>query len=250
MPFSSCLVKDLWMHFYVDETGQTGRNFWQTSQSSPTECCRLMLIWIRLKGSSRNTQTLACSACTLRNCCTAFLTFIDTLLVLQKKHRIRFDIWQVVKGDHAIISFFDQVFDQGKNPAVPWSAYWPSALPPAGIWPACLMMNLLQMHGRQGWRRWWACVGTFFCTVSDELISRTAASALDQGSKQLITDAWTGRQPILNSWAITVKPTRKGCGLCPIWLASVRIVRICSISTRKKGQYHCWPAVTVHHPAT
>lgn len=38
---------------------------------------------------------------------------IDTLLVLQKKHRIRFDIWQVVKRDHAIISFFDQVFDQG-----------------------------------------------------------------------------------------------------------------------------------------
>lgn len=38
---------------------------------------------------------------------------IDTLLVLQKKHRIRFDIWQVVKRDHAIISFFDQVFDGG-----------------------------------------------------------------------------------------------------------------------------------------
>lgn len=49
---------------------------------------------------------------------------IDTLLVLQKKHRIRFDIWQVVKRDHAIISFFDQVFDQGMNPVVPWTAYW------------------------------------------------------------------------------------------------------------------------------
>lgn len=44
---------------------------------------------------------------------------VDTLLVLQKKHRIRFDIWQVVKRDHAIISFFDQVFDQGLNPVVP-----------------------------------------------------------------------------------------------------------------------------------
>lgn len=40
---------------------------------------------------------------------------VDTLLVLQKKHRIRFDVWQVVKRDHAIISFFDQ----GMNPAVP-----------------------------------------------------------------------------------------------------------------------------------
>lgn len=45
---------------------------------------------------------------------------VDTLLVLQKKHRIRFDVWQVVKRDHAIISFFDQ----GMNPAVPVVAYW------------------------------------------------------------------------------------------------------------------------------
>lgn len=45
---------------------------------------------------------------------------VDTLLVLQKKHRIRFDVWLVVKRDHAIISFFDQ----GMNPAVPRVAYW------------------------------------------------------------------------------------------------------------------------------
>lgn len=57
---------------------------------------------------------------------------VDTLLVLQKKHRIRFDIWQVVKRDHAIISFFDRVFDQGMNPAVPLVCILdPSALPPA-----------------------------------------------------------------------------------------------------------------------
>ncbi|MEM0745761.1 hypothetical protein J4U77_22240, partial [Escherichia coli] len=45
---------------------------------------------------------------------------VDTLLVLQKKHRIRFDVWLVVKRDHAIISFFDQ----GMNPAVPRVTYW------------------------------------------------------------------------------------------------------------------------------
>nr|QTX14934.1 hypothetical protein [Klebsiella pneumoniae] len=45
---------------------------------------------------------------------------IDTLLVLQKKSTVSaFDIWQVVKRDHAIISFFDQVFDRGMNPVVP-----------------------------------------------------------------------------------------------------------------------------------
>jgi hypothetical protein len=29
-----------------------------------------------------------------------------------------------VKEDHAIISFFDQVFDSGMNDAVPYEAYW------------------------------------------------------------------------------------------------------------------------------
>ncbi|WP_454771072.1 hypothetical protein [Escherichia coli] len=45
-----------------------------------------------------------------------------------ENHRIRFDIWQVVKRDHAIISFFDQVFDQGLNPVVPGVPTGPPAL--------------------------------------------------------------------------------------------------------------------------
>lgn len=52
---------------------------------------------------------------------------VDTLLVLQKKHRIRFDVWQVVKRDHAIISFFDQ----GMNPAVRGCLLDPLSLPAA-----------------------------------------------------------------------------------------------------------------------
>ena len=33
-------------------------------------------------------------------------------------------MYRITKKDHAIISFFDQVFDQGMNPAVPWTSYW------------------------------------------------------------------------------------------------------------------------------
>ncbi len=77
---------------------------------------------------------------------------IDTLLVLQKKHRIRFDIWQVVKRDHAIISFFDQVFDQGMNPVVPWTAYWTPLRYP-------LLINLARLFddelAEKAWRAVW-----------------------------------------------------------------------------------------------
>ena len=33
-------------------------------------------------------------------------------------------IYSIAKADHALICFFDQVFDQGLNPAITWSGYW------------------------------------------------------------------------------------------------------------------------------
>ncbi len=44
--------------------------------------------------------------------------------LLHKSLDLKFDFYMVYKKDHAAICFFDQVFDQGINPAVPWLAYW------------------------------------------------------------------------------------------------------------------------------
>ncbi len=43
---------------------------------------------------------------------------------LQRHLDFRFDFYLVRKLDHAAICFFDQVFDQGMNPAVTWTGYW------------------------------------------------------------------------------------------------------------------------------
>ncbi len=43
---------------------------------------------------------------------------------IKKRYNLCFDSNRVAKADHALISFFDQVFDQGVNPAVPWLSYW------------------------------------------------------------------------------------------------------------------------------
>ena len=110
------------MHFYVDETGQTGRNLFDKTQpvlsygvlSSDANLDKVAEADLAVIRKTLGVQRLHAAELGLHR----LSDLIDTLLVLQKKHRIRFDIWQVVKRDHAIISFFDQVFDQGMNPAV------------------------------------------------------------------------------------------------------------------------------------
>ncbi|MAZ03671.1 MAG: hypothetical protein CMN56_11090 [Sneathiella sp.] len=41
-----------------------------------------------------------------------------------KKRDIRFSLFKVSKPDHAVISFFDQVFDSGMNKAISWQHYF------------------------------------------------------------------------------------------------------------------------------
>ncbi|ELV9460654.1 DUF3800 domain-containing protein [Salmonella enterica] len=120
------------MHFYVDETGHTGPNLFDRTQpvlsygvlSSPDDLDKVAEADLAALREKLDVQRLHAAELGMHR----LDGVVDTLLVLQKKHRIRFDIWQVVKRDHAIISFFDQVFDQvfdqGMNPAVPWFAYW------------------------------------------------------------------------------------------------------------------------------
>ncbi|MCS1635978.1 hypothetical protein MWL76_24920, partial [Escherichia coli] len=178
------------MHFYVDETGQTGRNLFDKTQpvlsygvlSSDANLDKVAEADLAVIRKTLGVQRLHAAELGLHR----LSDLVDTLLVLQKKHRIRFDIWQVVKRDHAIISFFDQVFDQGMNPAVPWSAYWTPLRYP-------LLLNLASLFDDELASNAWTArleahderASELFCTVSAELISRTAASALDHRSKQL-----------------------------------------------------------------
>ncbi len=48
----------------------------------------------------------------------------EPLTRFSKKKDLRFSLLRVAKQDHALISFFDQVFDSGMNKAVPWHHYF------------------------------------------------------------------------------------------------------------------------------
>lgn len=181
------------MNFYVDETGHTGPNLFDRTQrvlsygvlSSPDDLDKVAeseLASLRKKLGVQRLHAAELGMYRLDD-------VVDTLLVLQKKHRIRFDVWQVVKRDHAIISFFDQVFDQGLNPAVPWSAYWTPLRYP-------LLLNLANLFdddlAEKSWRARLEAhderSSSLFSEVCNVLLQRVHTLG-DARSVELITDA-------------------------------------------------------------
>ncbi|MGC1067768.1 DUF3800 domain-containing protein [Pantoea agglomerans] len=187
------------MHFYVDETGHTGPNLFDRTQpvlsygvlSSANDLDKVAeaeLASLRNKLGVKRLHAAELGMYRLDD-------VVDTLLVLQKKHRIRFDIWQVVKRDHAIISFFDQVFDQGLNPVVPWTAYWTPLRYP-------LLLNLSILFDDELAEKAWRArleahderSSSLFSEVCGELLQRVHILG-DVRSVELITDAL--------SWAMT-----------------------------------------------
>lgn len=116
------------MYFYVDESGQTGLNLFDESQP---------FLYYGVLRSRVNLDVLAekdlrhlrkklevdrLHAAELGN--GRLVEIVSDLKRIKKKYDLGFDFYRVAKADHALISFFDQVFDQGMNPAVPWNAYW------------------------------------------------------------------------------------------------------------------------------
>lgn len=116
------------VYFYVDESGQTGFQLFDDSQpflyygvlSSEFNLDEVSLPHVKQLRNNLEVERL--HAAELGN--GRLVTIVDDLLKLKEKYNLSFDFYRVAKKDHAAICFFDQVFDQGNNPAVPWNAYW------------------------------------------------------------------------------------------------------------------------------
>jgi hypothetical protein len=116
------------MYFYVDESGNTGANLFDESQP---------ILYYGVLSSHLNIDNLAGEALSeLRKHLGVerlhanelgmggLVKIADGLIHLQRHLNLSFDFYTIYKHDHALLCFFDQVFDQGLNPAVPWSGYW------------------------------------------------------------------------------------------------------------------------------
>lgn len=116
------------MHFYVDESGHTGPNLFDEAQP---------ILYYGVLSSRVNLDVLGASSLDhlrrslgVKRLHAAELgagrlaTVAPAITRLVKRHDVRFDVYRVAKKDHAVICFFDQVFDKGLNPAVTWTGYW------------------------------------------------------------------------------------------------------------------------------
>jgi len=116
------------LFFYVDESGNTGTNLFDAAQpvlyygvlSSKVNLDLLAAPYVRKIRHSLGVDRLHASE--LGN--GRLVAIAADLHALQRRFRFTFDLFKVVKPDHAIICFFDQVFDHGNNPATTWTGYW------------------------------------------------------------------------------------------------------------------------------
>jgi hypothetical protein len=189
------------MFFFVDESGHTGANLFDENQpilyygvlSAKTNIDVLSEPIIRMARRRKGVERLHASELGLGG----LVQISEYLVAIQKKYQPRFDIYRVAKADHAIICFFDQVFDQGMNPAITWSGYWTPLRYMLLVKVASLFDEDLAA------RAWKARIDTNDATAESELVHVCQAllprlSELpDARSRQLIGDSlkWTIDNP-------------------------------------------------------
>lgn len=188
------------MFFYIDESGHTGSNLFDSTQpilyygllSSEVDLDILVepaLVKLRTK-----LKVPRLHAAELGNKLTEIA---EELLHLIKKYDLRFNLYRVFKSDHALISFFDQIFDQGVNLNVPWHIYWTPLR-------YVMLVKLSYLFDKDTLEKAWFTriekntekVTAALIDICEILIKRTPTLP-DQRSRELINDAlkWAKENP-------------------------------------------------------
>ena len=187
--------------FYVDESGHTGTNLFDANQpflyygiiSARVNLDVLAKPYIEKARARHGVERLHANELGMGG----LVECAGPLCGLQKKYKPTFDMYRVAKADHAIISFFDQVFDQGLNPAMTWSGYW---TPMRYV----LLLKLASLFDEDLAQRAWgarierndATAHPQLAAVCNELLTRVAQLP-DARSRQLMGDTldWAANNP-------------------------------------------------------
>jgi len=189
------------MYFYVDESGQTGLNLFDPQQpvlyygvlSSPhdlDEAARATVQSIRERFDVARLHSNELGIGRLT-------AVVSELRALQDSLDLTFDIYRVAKVDHALICFFDQVFDQGLNKAVPWVAYWtPLRYVVLGKLAYLFDDDLLKLAWAARIEKKTAKANGMLKQVCDTLLERVGLIP-DPRSREIIGDAlrWASKNP-------------------------------------------------------
>ncbi len=116
------------MYCYVDESGNTGSHLFDenqpvlfygvlTSKLNLDVAAEPLLRSLRRKMGVKRLHANELGVGRLSEVALEIAKF-------SQKNDVRFSLFKVSKPDHAVISFFDQVFDAGINDAISWQHYW------------------------------------------------------------------------------------------------------------------------------
>jgi len=189
------------MHFYVDESGHTGPNLFDASQ--PTLYYGVLSSPVNVDVSAFDSLADLRSRLGVPRLHAAELgngrlvPLVDDLLSLQKSLSLSFDVHRISKPDHAVISFFDQVFDSGMNPAITWAGYET----PLRYALLLILAPLFDIElAKQAWEARLELddskANSLLSQVCLQLLDRTA-SIPDARARQLIEDTlgWAAKNP-------------------------------------------------------
>lgn len=190
------------MYFYVDESGHTGLKLFDPDQSVLyygviSSTVDLDLVAVDAVKAMRD--KLGVDRLHSNELGVARLTSIGgDIAKITAEFGLTFDVLRVMKPDHALISFFDQTFDQGVNPAVPWVWYW-TPLKYVLLFTVCELFD--EALAREAWA---ARINTkddeanvSFVRVCRVLISRTEQTVFDRRAREILLDGlnWACENP-------------------------------------------------------
>lgn len=116
------------MFFHIDESGNTGLNFFDEQQPRLSYGVLSSKLNVDVLGATLHRKMIrslgvdALHATDLR--AEGLAKISDQLLQIQKKCNFRFDYYFIDKRDFALVLFFQAVFDAELNEAVKWDFYW------------------------------------------------------------------------------------------------------------------------------
>ncbi len=189
------------MFFHVDESGNTGLHLFDETQPDlfyGLLSCKVNMDVIAEPHLKVLRQRLGVSRLHAADLGIGRLsTIAPDLRRLVRKHDVRFALYKVVKFDYAVIQFFDNVFDQGLNPAAGWATYWTPIR-------YVMLLKIASLIDEDLARKAWAArieknnekSRTQLVDVCTSILDRID-SIPDERSKQLISDTlnWTIRNP-------------------------------------------------------
>ncbi len=208
------------MFFYVDEGGNTGLNLFDPNQPTlyyGVLSSEMDLDVAALAKVAKMRRRLGVERLHAKDLANAKLPQIASqVLSLMRKLRLRFDFYKVVKADHAVTCFFDQVFDSAMNEAVRWGNYWTPMR-------YALLLSLAELFDEELAKAAWlariegdgARAASQLKSVCEQLLSRVGGLE-DEQARERIGDAltWAKNNPAAISYNVSTadlgKKERKG----------------------------------------